>query len=57
MILPKRFDLFPPLTGGCSEDLDAFRLSREMGYSEGLDAFRLLPVNNVVRDLFVYFES
>ena len=25
MILPKRFDIFPPLTEGCSEGLDAFR--------------------------------
>ena len=25
MIPPKRFDLFSPLTGGCSEGLDAFR--------------------------------
>ena len=25
MIPPKRFDLFPPLAGGCSEGLDAFR--------------------------------
>ena len=25
MIPPKRFDLSPLLTGGCSEDLDAFR--------------------------------
>ena len=24
MILPKRFDIFSPLTGGCSEGLDAF---------------------------------
>ena len=23
-ILPKRFDISPPLTGGCSEDVDAF---------------------------------
>ena len=27
MIPPKRFDIFSPLTGGCSEDLDAFRFS------------------------------
>ena len=25
MIEPKRFDIFSPLTGGCSEGLDAFR--------------------------------
>ena len=25
MIPPKRFDIFSPLTGGCSEGLDAFR--------------------------------
>ena len=25
MIPPKRFDIFPPLTEGCSEGLDAFR--------------------------------
>ena len=25
MILPKRFDIFSPLTGGCSKGLDAFR--------------------------------
>ena len=25
MIPPKRFNIFPPLTGGCSEGLDAFR--------------------------------
>ena len=25
LIPPKRFDIFPPLTGGCSEGLDAFR--------------------------------
>ena len=25
MISPKRFDIPPPLTGECSEDLDAFR--------------------------------
>ena len=25
MIPPKRFDIFFPLTGGCSEGLDAFR--------------------------------
>ena len=25
MILPERFDMFFPLTGGCSEGLDAFR--------------------------------
>ena len=25
MILPKRFDIFSPLTEGCSEGLDAFR--------------------------------
>ena len=25
MILPKRFDVFPPLTEGCSEGLDEFR--------------------------------
>ena len=25
MIPPKRFDIFPPLTRGCSEGLDAFR--------------------------------
>ena len=26
MIPPKRFDVSPPLTGGCSEGLDAFRV-------------------------------
>ena len=25
MIPPKCYDIFPPLTGGCSEGLDAFR--------------------------------
>ena len=24
LIPPKRFDIFPPVTGGCSEGLDAF---------------------------------
>ena len=27
MIPPKRFDIPPSLTGGCSEGLDAFRFS------------------------------
>ena len=26
MIPPKRFDIFPPLTGGCSEGLYAFKI-------------------------------
>ena len=25
MVPPKRFDIFSPLTGGCSDGLDAFR--------------------------------
>ena len=25
MTRPRRFDVFPPLTGGCSEDQDAFK--------------------------------
>ena len=30
MIPPKRFDISPPLTGGCSEGLDAFRFFFEI---------------------------
>ena len=46
MIPPKRFNIFPPLTEGCSEGLDAFRfflkqpISPCVGCSEGLDPFR-----------------
>ena len=52
MILPKRFDIFP-LTGGCSEGLDAFRVFFKQhfsplieGCSEGLDAFRVFFNSN-----------
>ena len=40
MIPPKRFDIPPPLTGGCSEGLDALRFFMTGEGSESLDAFR-----------------
>ena len=35
MFTPKRFDIFSPLSGGCSEGLDAFRLFFNYCYSCG----------------------